>query len=359
MLAPATPPAAPTSPKPKRNVAIAIVLGLLLGIGLAFLREYFDDTVGSREDLERATNGLPVLGEVPRIPGWHDRQESHLVIAESPNSYTAESYRTLRTSIEFLAFDRELKSIQLTSSQADDGKTTTLANLSLAFARSGIQVTIVCCDLRRPRVHEFFGLRNEVGFTSVLLGRSAVLDALQQVEGEPNHGSHLGTTAAEPVGVAVVAPGRRHDLVDRDQLGHGPAVRRQPARPSGRRRAHRERHGRRDAARREPGLFISPGPAANGADAPPGQCAAHGDGAQRRRHQRPRHGVRIRIHHAQLEWLERRGNPPATPQGEPYGSVVGRTAWTSHVLRIYARQTLPLFVAVRGLGPRYPLTEGC
>ena len=186
MLAPATPPAASTSPKPKRNVAIAIVLGLLLGIGLAFLREYFDDTVGSREDLERATNGLPVLGEVPRIPGWHDRQESHLVIAESPNSYAAESYRTLRTSIEFLAFDRELKSIQLTSSQADDGKTTTLANLALAFARSGIQVTIVCCDLRRPRVHEFFGLRNEVGFTSVLLGRSAVLDALQQVEGEPN-----------------------------------------------------------------------------------------------------------------------------------------------------------------------------
>jgi polysaccharide biosynthesis transport protein len=186
LLSPATVPTSPTSPKPLRNVAIALVLGLLLGIALAFLREYLNDTVTTREDLERATEGLSILGEIPRISGWRDRENAHLVTADAPHSPAAESYRTLRTSIEFIALDRELRSIQVTSSQTDDGKTTTLANLALAFARAGTQVTIVCCDLRRPRVHEFFGLSNDVGFTSVLLGRSTVTDALQPVNGEPN-----------------------------------------------------------------------------------------------------------------------------------------------------------------------------
>jgi len=127
-----------------------------------------------------------VLGEIPRVAGWRDRDAAHLVTAAAPHSPAAEGYRTLRTAVEFLLGTRELTTIQVTSSQTDDGKSTTLANLALAFARAGVQVTIVCCDLRQPRIHEFFGLSNEVGFTSVLMGAATVVEATQKVDGEPS-----------------------------------------------------------------------------------------------------------------------------------------------------------------------------
>ena len=179
-------PDTPVEPQPVRDVAIALVLGLLLGVGLAFLREYFDDTVSSRDDLERATDGLPVLGEISQVSAWRDRDAPHVVSREAPSSPAAEGYRTLRTAIQFLGVERSLKSIQITSPGADDGKTTTLANLAVAFARLGIKVTVVCCDLRQPRLHEFFGLANNVGFTSVLLGQASTAEALQKVAGEPD-----------------------------------------------------------------------------------------------------------------------------------------------------------------------------
>jgi capsular exopolysaccharide synthesis family protein len=142
--------------------------------------------VSSRADLERATDGLPVLGEISQVTTWRDREAPHVVSREAPSSPAAEGYRTLRTAIQFLGVERSLKSIQITSSRSDDGKTTTLANLAVAFARLGIKVTIVGCDLRQPRVHEFFGLSNQVGFTSVLLNQASTAEALQKVPGEPN-----------------------------------------------------------------------------------------------------------------------------------------------------------------------------
>jgi succinoglycan biosynthesis transport protein ExoP len=212
LLTAATVPTSPVSPKPIRNVAIAFVLGLLLGIGLAFLREYLDDTITTREDLERATGGLPVLGEIPRVPGWRDREAAHLVTADAPHSAAAEHYRTLRTSIEFLALDRELKTVQVTSSQTDDGKTTTLANLALAFARAGVVVTVVCCDLRQPRIHEFFGLPNEVGLTSILLGKTAAIDALQLVRDQPNL-SLVSAGPPPPNPSELLSSGRARDVI--------------------------------------------------------------------------------------------------------------------------------------------------
>ena len=186
VLAKADVPDSPVLPQPLRNAAIALMLGLLLGIGLAFLREYLDDSIKSREDLELATGQLPVLGQIPSAPGWRDRNLPYVATIEAPNSQTAEGYRTLRTSIQFLGVDRTLNSVQVTSAHAGEGKSTTLANLAVAFARAGRGVTIICCDLRRPRIHEFFGLSNEVGFTSLLLGEVTVSDALQPVPGEAN-----------------------------------------------------------------------------------------------------------------------------------------------------------------------------
>ena len=118
MLARADVPASPVTPQKPKNAAAALVLGLLLGVGIAFLREYLDDKIRSREDLERVAVNLPVLGQIPRVPGWHDRDGPYVVSLKTPTSPGAEAYRTLRTSIQFLAVDRKLTSIQVTATAA-------------------------------------------------------------------------------------------------------------------------------------------------------------------------------------------------------------------------------------------------
>jgi succinoglycan biosynthesis transport protein ExoP len=186
VLAKAEVPTAPISPKPVRNVAIAVALGLAVGVGLAFVREHLDDTISAPEQLEHATRGLPVLAQISRVAGSHQSGAPSVLTLDEPSSPAAEGYRSLRTAIEFLALERTVGSIQFTSAQTNEGKTTVIANLAVALGRSGRIVTIVCCDLRRPRIHELFGLRNDVGFTSLLLGEASVSGALQSVPDEGN-----------------------------------------------------------------------------------------------------------------------------------------------------------------------------
>lgn len=178
-------PTSPVRPTPVLNAVLALMVGLMLGVGLAFVRERLDDTIKTKDDLERAAGGLTVLGLIPAVPSWKDRSVPLLVSANEPNSAAAEAYRTLRTSVQFIGVERPVKVIQLTSPAPGEGKTTTLANLGVALANAGQRVVVVCCDLRRPRVHEYFGLGNTVGFTSVLLGEVPLAAALQatSVEG--------------------------------------------------------------------------------------------------------------------------------------------------------------------------------
>ena len=123
------------------------------------------------------------LAMIPSVGGWKAKDEAKVVSILEPSSVAAEAYRTLRTSIQFLGVDRPLRSLHVTSANAEEGKTTTLANLGVALARAGARVVIVCSDLRRPRIHEMFGLTNKVGFTSVLLGEVSLAQALQKVPG--------------------------------------------------------------------------------------------------------------------------------------------------------------------------------
>jgi len=184
LVEPATPPTDPVSPQPVRSGVIALLLGLLLGLGLAVVREFLDDSVKAKDDLERVAQGVPVLGLIPVVPAWKGKDGAYLVSVADPTSPAAEAYRTLRTSIQFLGLDQPMRTLQLTSANASEGKTTSVANLGVALARSDLRVVIVCCDLRRPRIHEFFGLSNEVGFTSVLLGKRPLATALQGVPGQ-------------------------------------------------------------------------------------------------------------------------------------------------------------------------------
>jgi receptor protein-tyrosine kinase len=182
LVSPAVVPTTPVVPRPRRNVVIGVVVGALLGIALAFLFEYLDDSIKSKDDLERATHGsLPTLGLIPAVSGWKNRSEARVASLADPNSPAAESYRALRTSVQFLGLDHPVQALQMTSPSADEGKTTTLANLGVALARAGQRVVISCADLRRPRIHDFFGLDNSVGLTSVVLGDAALSDAVQSV----------------------------------------------------------------------------------------------------------------------------------------------------------------------------------
>lgn len=186
LVTPASVPTTPVRPKPVRNAVVALAVGLVFGVGLAFLFEYLDDSIKTKEDADLAAEGLPTLGLIPAVAGWKERDRAFLVSLAQPKSPAAEAYRTLRTSIQFLTLDRPLRTLQVTSPSATEGKSTTIANLAVALAQAGERVVVVCCDLRRPRIHHFFGLSNEVGFTSVLLGDVPLSSALQEVPGQDN-----------------------------------------------------------------------------------------------------------------------------------------------------------------------------
>ena len=181
VVAPASRPPGPTSPNPVRNGALALMLGSLLGAGLAILLDSRNDSVRSSEDVERCGPALGVLAVIPRSPAAGGFSDPYLVMMAAPTSASAEAYRTLRTSLRFLGVDRPLRSIQVTSAAEGEGKTSTTANLGLVLARAGERVIMVDGDLRRPRLHEYFGISNDVGLTSVLLDESTVPRALRRV----------------------------------------------------------------------------------------------------------------------------------------------------------------------------------
>ncbi len=185
VIAPATVPTTSINPSPIRIGLTGLGVGLVLGVALALFLDHLDDSIKTKEDVESAAPALPVLGVIPMVSGWKDRAQPRLVSKTEPTSAAAEAYRSLRTSIQFMGLDRSLRIIQVTSAVAGEGKTTTLANLALTLSQAGSRVVVVSCDLRRPRIHQFFGLRTEVGFTSVLLGHSSITSALQPVPDVP------------------------------------------------------------------------------------------------------------------------------------------------------------------------------
>ena len=195
IVQPATVSEKPSSPKKTTDILIGAGAGLLLGIGLALLRDNLDDRVRGKDQLEQLVPRIPVLGLIPVIGEWRDPKNPYLVAQTHPKSPPTEAYRGLRTSIQFMSLENPTKVLQITSPSAGDGKTTTSANLAWIMAEAGQQVVLVGCDLRRPRIHEFFGLPNDIGFTSVLLGETELEDALLRV---PNQ-SHLQVLPTGPV----------------------------------------------------------------------------------------------------------------------------------------------------------------
>lgn len=204
VIQPADVPKSPVSPKPIRTGILALVLGLMLGVGLAFLRDYLDDAIRSEDQALRAA-GKPVLGYVPR---WKAEGESRLVSLIEPSSPVAEAYRTLRTNVRFLTAGRTFRSVLVTSALPGEGKTTTAANLAVAMARSGTRVLLVGADLRRPTLHKAFGTATKPGLSEVLIGDAELVEAIVDV-GVPNlrviPGGSVPPNPAELLGSAAMA----------------------------------------------------------------------------------------------------------------------------------------------------------
>ncbi len=166
-------------PRTRYNAMISVVLGLILGLALAYIWDALDTRVRRAEDIGRYLGNLPLLARLPP-PGKRLDSESRLVMLGEPDGMRAEPFRMLRTNLEFAMRNRDIRTVMVTSCSIGEGKSTTIANLAVTLARSGQRVALVDLDLRRPRLHQFFRL-NGPGVTDVALGDVRLEDALVRV----------------------------------------------------------------------------------------------------------------------------------------------------------------------------------
>jgi receptor protein-tyrosine kinase len=197
-------PNAPVVPDKFRNIAAGLLLGLTLGIGLAFLREFLDNTVKDRETVEEIT-GAGLIGSIPLDKA---RRTQPAISFDSENSSIAESFRKVRTNLQFLSVDNPPRVIVVTSSAPSEGKSTTAINLALSLAEADYTVVLVDGDLRRPTVSRYLDLVGAVGFSTVLSGAASLADVLQDTKfprltvltsgaNPPNPSELLGSMAAK------------------------------------------------------------------------------------------------------------------------------------------------------------------
>ena len=207
-------PKGPVSPKKKKNLILAFLIGIFGGVGLCFLMEYVDNTVKGPEDVEKLA-GLPSLGVIPYLPpegmkkkkkyGYYSKYKSsysygkenpkseetlpeikeiELVNHLYPKFFISEDYRTVRTSILLSHAESPPKTIAFSSALPGEGKTATLANMAVAFSQLEEKVLLVDSDLRKPRLHRIFKVKNIGGLSGYLTGKVSIEDAVQKTNVE-------------------------------------------------------------------------------------------------------------------------------------------------------------------------------
>lgn len=168
--------AAPASPNIPLNTAVGALFGLALGIGIGALRTVLDTRIRTLHDIEQVTDA-PLLGGIAFDP---DAPKRPLIVHADPRSPRSESFRSLRTNLQFLNVEGGPRSFVISSAGPSEGKSTTTANLAIALAETGARVALIDGDLRLPRVADYMGIEGGVGLTDVLIGRVQLVDALQK-----------------------------------------------------------------------------------------------------------------------------------------------------------------------------------
>ncbi|MFZ9940848.1 MAG: GumC family protein, partial [Luteolibacter sp.] len=187
----------PVSPNVTLNLVLGAVVGLIFGVGIAFFLEYLDTSIKTLEDVERYLQ-VPVLAVIPKDISLLHRQRG-----SSPD---AEAYRILRTNIEFNRKNPEDNSITIVSGGAGEGKSTTLMNLSYICAQGGYTTLMIDADLRRPRLHTYFGINNSVGLTNYLTTDLMLEDVILQT---PVDNLYFMPSGILPVDAAGILNSRR------------------------------------------------------------------------------------------------------------------------------------------------------
>jgi capsular exopolysaccharide synthesis family protein len=178
-------PKVPVKPNKKRNMLLALAVGLSMGIGLAFLIEYLDNTVKLPEEVKDHL-GVTFLGPIPTFDTREKTKDlsADLIAFHSPKSTTSESFRGVRTGILYASPDAAPKVILITSAEPAEGKTLCAANLAVVMAQSGSKVLLLDCDMRRPRIHTLFEEKREKGLSNILIGEASFGDTVFRSEVE-------------------------------------------------------------------------------------------------------------------------------------------------------------------------------
>jgi capsular exopolysaccharide synthesis family protein len=206
IIEPAALPTIPIRPRKALNLMFASLMGICLGVSMAFLQEFLDDRVNSPEDAERSVS-LPVLGYIPMMSDGQDR-----LMTEMPaQSLISESYRGLRSAISFAAVDEPIKTLIVSSSNKGEGKSLTSVNLAIAMALDRRHVILVDADLRRPNIHRLLRLEQSPGLSDLLVDRVPLEDALQETAVE---GLQVITSGPRPPDPAeLLNSARMRDLI--------------------------------------------------------------------------------------------------------------------------------------------------
>lgn len=168
----------PVEPSPMRNTALGLVVGLVFGLGMAFLYEYLDNSIKSSTEVEELV-GAPVLGAVP-AEKYDKDDRRRATILTNPSSPSAEAYRVLRNNLDFVNFEHNISTLLVTSAAPAEGKSTLSANLAAGLAQAGKRVVLISCDFRKPTTEQFFNVRNMIGLSDVLTGAHTLKAALQK-----------------------------------------------------------------------------------------------------------------------------------------------------------------------------------
>ena len=236
IIDPAIMPHKPVRPNKPLSFMLALVLGLILGAAIAFMKENLDTTIHTREELQHESGAVPVLGMIPRIRDtvtatngkhripWLTRTptiatssemlRSRLVAGRNPRGSASEAYRTLRTNLTFAHLEKPPRTLVFTSPAPGDGKSTSSSNLAITLAQQGLRCILIDADMRRGMMHNAFDTTNKPGLSDYLLGGLSLEEVIRSVDLSDAKFDFIPTGTLPPNPAELLASTRMQALLE-------------------------------------------------------------------------------------------------------------------------------------------------